>query len=462
MHTLDPTIETFYKSILTYAGLEYDSEKNFVINSNPKFGDFTVNGKKVTLPYEANLKHPNGRSIFHPLNENFLSPESPLFLLYKKRLVCELNTKLACLIISLINVANSTDLQNKLTNSRVISLVSGIKHSDMTLIENFMLALSKSKTKNEEAFLFDIFLKKNGSIKDVPFAATGKILFNMPKEIDKSLKAETKDNHVFGAKLRINDLQSLDVIFKSLFGDEKTQAEFIEGTDNKVFRYLNILLTTSYMVTNIINDIALALKEIDDGTLGISEAIVSVDWLEHLPEIYKKTDQIRRIPNQDEMTVTSIAPVSVKHAGVNESAVSNAETFHQTQQQQRPVLQQQPAYQQPQQPSYQQPPAQVYQPQVSSEKEMSVDDFFRAKAAMQNSQYQQPMPVAQPNYYQQPAFQQQPDPRYMDPRFQAPPLPSWMRAEALAQARPMNPAYIDPMQQYSAPVYGTPGYYYGS
>jgi hypothetical protein len=437
MKDLDPVIESFYMSILAYAGLKYDSSENCIVNINPKFGEFTVNGKKVTLPYAANLKHPNGRSIFHLLNENYLQPESPLFLLYKKRLVCELNSRLTCLIISLVNVANSIDIQNRLTNGKIIDIVSAIKNSDMTLIENVMAAVSKSKNKNDEAFIFDVFLKKSGEINGTPYSAVGKIVFNMPKEVEKSLATETKDNHVYGAKLRISDLKSLSSIFKYLFGGEKKWEEYQEGTDNKVFRYLNVLLTTSYLVAAIINEIAAALKETDDGSMGLEELTSPVEWAGMLTDIYKKSDAIRSIPNQDEFIMKD-RDVTIRRVEANEGPVRNAETF-----QPPPVAnaQQHLPVQQPYQPAHQ---AQVpMQPPQAPQQELSVDDWLKAKTAGYG-----PGPV----YYPPPPPQQ-----YQQPNVQhAPPPPRWMGVAAqqpvYQQAPQFDPRYPPP-QRYQQPQY---------
>ncbi|MBX0312686.1 MAG: hypothetical protein JHC31_13115, partial [Sulfurihydrogenibium sp.] len=88
-------IEKFYKSILEYAGLAYDPEKNIIVNTSSHLKEFKVNDKYVTLPYKDNLKHPNGNMIMHPLNENYVKPESSFFLIYKKRLTVEINLKIA-------------------------------------------------------------------------------------------------------------------------------------------------------------------------------------------------------------------------------------------------------------------------------------------------------------------------------------------------------------------------------
>jgi hypothetical protein len=58
------------------------------------------------LPLKDNLKHPNGNMIMHPLNENYVKPESSFFLAYKKRLTVEINLKIVEVINKIINIAS--------------------------------------------------------------------------------------------------------------------------------------------------------------------------------------------------------------------------------------------------------------------------------------------------------------------------------------------------------------------
>lgn len=70
--SLNPTIEKFYLSILDYSGLKY--ENSIICHKDEKLGDITIDNKHLTLPYFENLKNPDNKIIFHPLNENYLIP----------------------------------------------------------------------------------------------------------------------------------------------------------------------------------------------------------------------------------------------------------------------------------------------------------------------------------------------------------------------------------------------------
>lgn len=480
IHQLNPIIKDFYNSILNYAGLKYDDACNYIINTNLKMGDLEVNGKKITLPFQSNLKNPNGRAFFHPLNENYISPESPVFLLFKKRLVCELNIKLSQLIINLIHVANSVDLQNNITDPSLIELISTIKGADLTLVENFCSIIVKSKVTNDEAFIFDIFLKKNGEIKGTPYAATGTVLFNMQKELTFAINDPAKDSRMFGFKLRKKDLASLQAILSALFGDTSQLSDYTQGSNNKVFRYLNILLSTSYMMSNIINKIAEKLVVIDDNTLMAKDSISDHEWVTLLPKIYELTNEIRNIPNQDEFVVDNKTPyhaAPVERINIDESKVANEQQVQQIQQVSVPQTAPQAPVLHPWLPQQQMPQA---MPQQMAGP-MSVEDIIkqRSQATMLGHAYQPPVQqyvqqqqIPVPNWIAASNMQQQPQMVMQQPMLQpvmqytpqyVPQQPQFAPQPAMQQqvyinnqgypcdinGRPLNQPYAaQPMQQY--------------
>ena len=54
MSQLNPVMDKFYLSMLSYAGLSFDD--NIIKNTNDQLGDITIDGKHLTLPYFDNLK----------------------------------------------------------------------------------------------------------------------------------------------------------------------------------------------------------------------------------------------------------------------------------------------------------------------------------------------------------------------------------------------------------------------
>ena len=321
-HQLNPVMDKFYLSMLSFAGLSFDD--NIIKNTNDQLGDITIDGKYLTLPYFDNLKNPNGRMVFHPLNENYTNPENTVFNFYKKRLVLELNLKLSFMIVNLITVASDVQMQQKIKSSKLINIISNIGETDMILNENFANALRASKKVNSEAFLFDIFLKKNGEINDTPYGAIGKINFIMANEVSKSLEDKEREYKVFGYKMRKKDLLALTNIFNILFPEFSDKTKYSEGTDNKVFRYMNILLKTSYMIADRLNELCDLMEELKEPTLRLVDSYSDMEWVKQLDDLYGMANEIRLIPSQLDVSVESQHKLNV-----DETRAAVAETVQQ-------------------------------------------------------------------------------------------------------------------------------------
>ena len=372
-HQLHPVMEKFYLSMLTYAGLTYDEA--IIKNINHDLGPITIDGKSLTLPYFDNLKNPEGRLVFHPLNENYTSPENTVFNFYKKRLVLELNLKLSYMMINLMTVASDVQMQQKIKSSKLINIISNIGETDMVLIENFAHTMRASKKINSEAFLFDIFLKKNGEINDTPYGAIGKINFIAANEISKSLEEKDREYKVFGYKLRKKDLLALSNIFNIMFPDFTDKVKYTEGTDNKVFRYMNILLKTSFMIADRLNELCDLLEELKEPTLKLVDCYSDLDWVKTLEDLYGMATEIRLIPNQLDLAIESqnhklhLDESRAAIAEATQPAPTRTEFVPQVQQQQfQPPV---PAHTQVQQ--HQQPQA------------LSAEDIIKGNLTMPNS-----------------------------------------------------------------------------
>lgn len=429
---LHPTLEKFYLSVLDYSGLKV--EDNIFVNKNEKIGDFSLEGKNITLPYFENLKHPNGRLIFHPLNENYVKPEVPLFNLYKRRLVCEINLKLVQLFTTIAHIAVSVELQGKIKNAKLLKFIAECEDMDMTFVENLMKIVKYSKEANDEAFILDIFLKKNGEIKGTPYSAIGKVNFLLYEEVKKVLNSASGDYKVFGCKVRKKDLNILYNLFTIIFTDIEDTDAYSDGTDNKVFRYFNMLLKTAYIVTSRINEIADMLYTIKDDTI-VGDLKFSDTWTEVLEEVYGLTNEIRKIPNQND---SSIKESSVRHLSVSEAEVNN------------PPVDPAQVLRQGMQPPAQVPmqmagamPQQVMQPQY--QQSMDPNDILKGLTQARMS------PGYHPN---------------MQPMVQMPmqaPMPNWMREQEMRASgmTPQQMQYQQMMQnqQQMPPAFPMPPMY---
>lgn len=425
---LNPVMERFYVSVLDYAGLEVNDEHN-IVNKDPDFGDFTLDDKPLALPYFELMKNPEGRRFFHLLHENYSSPETTLFNLFNRRLTLEINLRLQTLVTTLIAVASEPTLQQRIKSTELVNIISSMGTMDHSVIEPIFKMCVNSKKENDVGYLVDFYLKKNGKVGDTHYSAIGKVNHRLYREVKKSLEAGPEGEYrVYGTKFRKKDLVALEAAMDAIFPNIDDEEAQMDGTDNKIFRYLNILLKTSYIVSARLNDIADLLEEVGDESLGLDKIKANLDWVNTLEDLYGMADTIRLIPNQTDIRIES------KKLKVNETKAKE-QVAEQPQPTQQPV-QQPPQFnpgmvQQPQ-PVQQQ----VQQPQ---QQELSPEDIIRGRV---NQQFQQPM--MQPQMYQQPMMQPQPQ------------LPSWAQRELMQQQQQVNPQVYQ--QQFQQPMMQQQGF----
>ncbi|QXN70534.1 hypothetical protein AGENTSMITH_130 [Bacillus phage vB_BspM_AgentSmith] len=460
MSQLNPTMDRFYLSILDYAGLEYTEA---VIQPKSKqMNPITVNGKPLTLPYFDNLKDPGERTVLHLLNENYIKPETAVFDLYKRTLTLELNLKLSHLVVTLINVASDPSIQAKAKSGELVDLIGSLGDLDVSVIEGFTNLFKAAKKEKDEGFLFDFHLKKNGSIGDTPYAAIGKVNFHSYNEMQRALEDRSLEYKVYGTKLRKKDLVALTNLFAVIFPEVQSEESLVEGTDNKIFRYLNILLKTSYLVASRINDLAKLLEELKEPSLNVESLVSDLSWSGELEELYGMADAIRLIPSQ-----TDVRGEASNKLRVNESKATVApQTQQQAPQPQQPPTFQPPPQQAPQSVAQQQAPQSTTPP--------SAEDIIRGLATQQQMNpwqqqqmmSQQPMMPPQQQVHlpmwaqqelmkQQPQMQQQMQPQQWQQPHQYPQQQQWQQPQMQPQMQPQQwqqPHQYPPQMQLQMPV----------
>ena len=430
---LNKTIEEFYLSILDYAGLKLDEDENICAKSD-KIGKITLDDKPIALPYFDSLKNPNGKAFFHPLNESYTSPETSMFSLYKRKLTLEINLRLTSLITSLIVIASDPKMQQKIKSSALLDIVTNLGEADHSMVEVFLKMISLSQKENEEGFVVDFFLKKNGMIDDTPYAAIGKVNFKLFNEITKGLAEGSGNYAVYGTKVRKKDLLTLNNIFMTLFPGIEDSSVYVDGTDNKIFRYLNMLLRITYMVSSRINEVGKLLGELKDETLHVEDIVLDETWTDHLESLCGMSAEIRLIPNQtDNRTEAKRLQIDESKARVEQVTA--------------PVPVQQPHPHSP--PQYQPPqqvaPQQQFQPQQQiqqTQQTLSPEEIIRGRMNQQ------------PQYQPQ---QQQMQPMYGNPMMQPQaPIPSWMQQEMMQgqMQQPVQQQFQQPQFQQQMPQYG--------
>lgn len=428
---MNKTLERFYLQILTYAGLKI--ERDIIVNVNEKLGDFKVDDKHLVLPYYQNLKNPGDNHIFHPLNENFATPENTHFNLYKKKLTYELNMRLCTLVISLLRVGSDPTVQQRLKKEAGVALVSGLGEIEMATVEKFMGLVLAAQKDQGAAFLMDIYLKKNGSIDDTPYMAIGKVNFSMYRELQKALEDKEKGYKVYGYNLGKKHIISLISVFDSVFPNINNADEFSVGTDNKVFRYLSALLLASHLVAKRMNTVADLLKDCHDPSLSLEDAVSDLSWTDTIEDVYPLTNEIREIPNQTCLRSES-----------NQLRVDESKIKEETQTSRTPVYsppQQQQLYSAPQQQTMAQMPQQQQMPPAQAVQHTPTPEEIIRGAVMQQPMMMPGMMPVQPGMVpMQPGMvigqpgMGYPQPGMMYPQGQ---VPGWGQTQFSPQAQQM-------------------------
>ena len=465
--SMDTTMETFYVSILKYAGLT-QSENGDIVNIDPKFGDFKIDGKHIRLPYQEYLKDPEGRQFLHLLNEPYTLPDTAMFSLFKRRMICELNIRLTELVMKLIQVASEPRLQQRLRSNDAVNLITSLGEVGMETVDAVVSLMKASRKVNDEGFLFDIFLKKNGEIDDTPYAAIGKVNFHAYKEMQNAY--DTKDSSgykVFGKKISKRDLDALLLIFEALFPTIDRPETFYVGTNFKGFRYLNVLLKTSYQISDRINQVVELLKEAKEPALSLETVECDMQWTTVLEKLYGMLDTIRMTPNQNNPKLDAAHRLNTKEPE-GTPAPTHAPRVDYQPPQPPPVSVARPEYQ-PQQPPPQPAPHPNYPqptqpaPTTDPNQPLSVEDIVRRGMQQVPAQpvYGSPYPAQYPpTHYQQPAPQPQypypqpaPQPQY-PPHY--PPQQGYPQPQPAAgyPYPPQGPGYPPP--QWGQPGYGQP------
>ena len=455
---LHPTLEKFYLSVLDYAGLQYVN--GIIANVSDKIGPIQVDGKSLTLPYYDNLCNPAERHIFHPLNENYASPETAFLAIYKKRLTLEINMKISTLFVGLITLAADVHLQKKVKSPKLIELLSELGEVDITTVEHLITIVKHSQKANEEGFLVDFHVKKNGTIGETPYAAIGKVNFNLYNELNRALQDKEDGYRVYGYKTRKKDILTLLNCFTAVFKDIDSKTEYTVGTDMKVFRYFNALLLTTYTITHRLNEVGKLIEAVKEPSLGAQDVHSNLQWAECIEEVYTLATEIRQIPNQTNPRVETSHKLAVKEPPTQQQVTTPVvpvpPSFNPSQVPMSQPAQAQPVMQPQAAPQPMQQPAPIQQAP-------SPEDIIRGGLRQQAQMYQQPMypqpmmpgmypqqPMMQPQVYQQQPMmpmQQPMQPMMQQPQMYQQPMPQ--QAQMYQQPMMQQPQMYPQGQQVS-------------
>ncbi len=420
----------FYKKIISYAGMSANDSGALHIDVLDTSTPVVVAGLPAYLPTKQNLKNPEGKSIFHPLNENWIKGESEAFKEYKKALLFKLNSNLVSLMIPLVQLATSIDLQQRLSADGLDGLLA-IGEADSKSLEIITKVLMAATKANPFGSVVDIYIKKGGTYNNQRFNSVGVVTFPMLKE---TFNRQERNEKLYGIKVRKHDYGLILNLINFLFPDNSKQEAYNDGSTSKTFRYMDALLRTSYKLSVRINQIVDMYAGVVPDIEGLK---IDLSWADELSEWEHKVAEIRLVPNQDKPSVAGLEPAAEPTA----PSLNHIEV--------RQPYPQTPTVQQHVPPHV--PHHQHYAPPIVQEpsRPPTVDELLRMRVAGV-------VPAAS---VQLPAYQQQAQyPQQRLASWAVEQVPPWVEQPIYAGVPYNQPQFIQPMPIYPQPVAYQPPY----
>lgn len=371
---MNETIEAFYINVLSFAGMGYDPEEH-VIKHADSGEPFEIEGKQVALPYQEVLRNPNGKVIFHPLNEDYLKPNNATIDTFRLAIESYLNKRLGSLLINITAIATEAKLQKFIKNEEMIDIIANLGEVDGSMFDLLVKVYRWGSEVHGPRVGFKLHLKKDGTLNDEVKTAIGKYEWTIYKEVMSNFG--TGEYTHYGHKIRKKDSIFLRSLLEGVIPNIEDESMWTESVTNKTFRWLSVILKTSYMLASRINELEEKFNMLSDELIKIEEPI-NLDWAQPMGDLFGMITEIRKIPNQT--NVVSEA----KRLKLDESAGEN-------------VTSAQPAYTPPAQTNQPAQTPQAQHPQQPQQPASVLDYLSGARVPQQ----QMPYPQQQMSYPQQ-------------------------------------------------------------
>ena len=253
-------LHAVYTQILAAAELGVDADGN-ISSTLPEMREFELDGKVLCLPTDQNLRNPNGRIFFHPFAENFLKPESEVFVAFKSRLVQVVNYRIMSLIEEIVRMAIEPNKERQPHTPGLVKVLSS--HAfDETFLKSFA-SIIRATMKVRSEFFVDIFVKSKGKLKDTSYEAVGKVVWLLAEDLEAVMRREsdrmtkTKSYAVHEAKsVRKSDVEGLLAVHQALFGTKEEREETgCYAVSNSFARFFEGVCWTSLVIATKLNPI---------------------------------------------------------------------------------------------------------------------------------------------------------------------------------------------------------------
>jgi hypothetical protein len=206
----------------------------------------TVEGKRLVLPTPEVLRSGIGPQIiaFHPLSENILRGESPVFRKLKQFITSKLTVVISELLEAFTEITSDHSRHPKLTPDQkelLLALPDADEKTYQTLIKIFEAMKEDHKRK-----LISVYLKRGGKIKLEKYSRTAIVTFPILSEF------ENDDGTIYGVKCRKKDFIGFAKLFEYLLPNADNSGYSFGSNDSDV-PYFDALIRAFLNVANQLN-----------------------------------------------------------------------------------------------------------------------------------------------------------------------------------------------------------------
>lgn len=247
-------LNNVYKGILKFAGCTTDENGAiFVSLGSDESIPLTVDGKRVVLPTENNLKNPDENTIvFHPLAESIFKQESNISLKLRKAINIRLNAVTGLLARSLLTIMSDKDFHKNLEPEQ-IELVTKLTDIDSKTVETFMKKFLLDKEISPDKNFIFIYIKKKAGIKELNDKGVEEEKIYSRGGIVSFPFYEKLSEHS-GKTFRVKDLKAYKDVMEYIFTDIHHTDHYNQGSSSRQSPTLIALLKTAVNIASILND----------------------------------------------------------------------------------------------------------------------------------------------------------------------------------------------------------------
>ena len=205
----------FYTGLLASNSLEVKEEGRIILAPNSQV-PLTIDKKTLMLPTESVLATYNDNrasiQVFHPVSENILRRDSPVFNFLKRLYRNSLSVDFELLSRSLLVFAMDGELSSKASKTKR-NYLKGFADLDAKTLENYEAILKRVDPQGEHK-LIDFTVSRGGEIDGMKYSRVCHIRLPLLKLLLEH------DEKPFGVKLRKKDYENIIRLHEALFGEE--------------------------------------------------------------------------------------------------------------------------------------------------------------------------------------------------------------------------------------------------